>query len=152
MTLDETDKKILRILQQNAKLSHKQIGDAVNRSATPVYERIRKMEEAGVVKGYVALVDHKKVGRSLVVFTAVHLDRHEHEVIKAFEKEIVHAEEVMECYHMTGTDDYLLKVAVRDMDEYQQFIVEKLSRLRNIGTVRSSFVMTEIKHETAFKV
>lgn len=152
MTLDDTDKKILRILQRNAKLSHKQIGDAVNKSATPVYERIRKMEEAGIVKGYVALVDPRKVGKALIVFTAVHLDRHEHDAIKDFEREIGKAEEVMECYHMTGTDDYLLKVAVHDMDEYQHFIVEKLSRLQNIGTVRSSFVMTEIKHETAVNV
>ncbi len=150
MQLDITDLKILNLLQQNAKLTTKELAEKVNKASTPVYERIRKMEQEGYIKQYVALLDARKIGKSLIAFTTVQLKQHEHTMIKSFEQDIMVFDEVMECYHMTGTDDYMLKVIVRDMDDYQHFIVNKLSKISNIGTVRSSFVMTEVKHETAF--
>lgn len=152
MLLDPTDIKILTLLQANAKLSNKQIADQVNKSVTPVYERIRKMEQSGLIKKHVSLVDHRILGKTLVAFTTVQLRQHEHDMLKSFEREIVKSDEVMECYHMTGTDDYLLKIVISNMDDYQNFIVNRLAKLPNIGTVKSSFVMTEVKHETAFKL
>lgn len=148
--LDDTDWQILTLLQENAKLTNKEIADKVGKSSTPVYERIKRLEQQGYIKQYVAILDKRKIDRSLTVFTSVQLKQHEHDMLQQFEKEIVTLSEVMECYHMTGMDDYLLKVAVKDMDEYQNFIVHKLAKLPNIATVRSSFIMTEVKHETAY--
>ncbi len=150
ITLDDIDWKILSLLQHDAKLTNKEIADKVGMTSTPVYERIKRLEQQGYIKQYVALLDKRKINKSLTVFTSVQLKQHEHDVLLQFEREIVTLDEVMECYHMTGIDDYLLKVAVKDMDEYQNFIVNKLAKLPNIATVRSSFIMTEIKHETAF--
>lgn len=150
MQLDDTDLKILTLLQLNAKLTNKEIADKVGKSSTPVYERIKRIEQTGLIKQYVALLDKRKINRSLMAFTTVQLKQHEHQMLKSFEKEIVAFDEVMESYHMTGTDDYMLKVIVKDMDEYQNFIVNKLAKLTNIATVHSSFVMTEIKSNTAF--
>jgi len=152
MTLDNTDKKILELLQENARMPIKQIGEKVHKASTAVYERVRKMEEQGVIKKNVALLDPKKIGRGLIAFTAVELKQHSHTMIKTFEKNILKFGEIMECFHMTGSDDYLLKVMVRDMDEYQEFVVNKLSKMSNIGKVKSAFVMTEVKHDTAFRL
>lgn len=148
--LDNIDWQILTLLQQDAKVTNKEIADKVGKASTPVYERIKRMEQQGYIKQYVAILDKRKIDRSLTVFTSVQLKQHEHDMLLQFEKEIVTLNEVMECYHMTGMDDYLLKVAVKDMDEYQNFIVHKLAKLPNIATVRSSFIMTEVKHETAY--
>lgn len=150
MVLDEADRNILRYLQYDARLTNKEIADKLGKSVTPVYERIRRLEREGVIRRYVALVDRQKVGISLLAYTNVQLKEHSYQMLKAFEKAVVKLEEVMECNHMTGSYDYLLKIGVRDMQEYQDFIINKLSRLANIGTVQSSFVMTEIRHETAF--
>jgi DNA-binding Lrp family transcriptional regulator len=147
--LDDTDRKILHYLQYDAKLTNKEIADKLGKSVTPVYERIRRMEREGIIRNYVVLVDRHKVGISLLAYTNVQLKEHSYQMLKAFEKAVVKLEEVMECNHMTGSYDYLLKIGVRDMQEYQEFIINKLSRLANIGTVQSSFVMTEIKQETA---
>jgi Lrp/AsnC family leucine-responsive transcriptional regulator len=147
--LDDTDRKILLYLQYDAKLTNKEIADKLGKSVTPVYERIRRMEREGMIRRYVALVDRHKAGISLLAYTNVQLKEHSYQMLKAFEKAVVKLEEVMECNHMTGSYDYLLKIGVRDMQEYQEFIINKLSRLANIGTVQSSFVMTEIKQETA---
>ena len=148
--LDETDRKILWYLQYDARLTNKELADKLGKSVTPVYERIRKLEREGFIKRYVALVDRQKAGISLLAYTNVQLKEHSYQMLKAFEKAVVKLEEVMECNHMTGSYDYLLKIAVPDMQAYQDFIINKLSRLANIGTVQSSFVMTEIKQETAF--
>ncbi|WP_256006780.1 Lrp/AsnC family transcriptional regulator [Pedobacter deserti] len=152
MEIDKIDRMILNLLQQDAKLSNKQVAERVNKSVTPVYERIKKMEQSGLIKRYVTMLNNRHIDKTLVAFTTVQLKEHEHGMLKRFEKEIVKSSEVMECYHMTGTDDYMLKVLVKDMDEYQDFIVNRLAKLTNIGTVRSSFVMTEIKHETSFEL
>lgn len=152
MQLDATDLKILALLQRDAKLTTKEVADKVGKSTTPVYERIKRLEQEGYIRQYVAMLNGRKIGRGLMAFTTVQLKQHEHIMLKDFEKEIVAFDEVMECYHMTGTDDYMLKVAVQDMDQYQNFIVNKLAKLTNIATVHSSFVMTEIKHQTAYTI
>ncbi len=152
MNLDKTDIQILDLLQSDALLTNKELADKLGKSVTPVYERIRRLEKEGYITRYCAIVNRNKIGKTLVAFTNVQLKQHAQSILLNFEKAIVKFEEVMECYHMTGVYDYLLKVVVTDMTAYQDFIVNKLARLTDIGTVQSSFIMTEVKHETAYKI
>jgi Lrp/AsnC family transcriptional regulator, leucine-responsive regulatory protein len=152
MILDKTDIRLLELLQADARLTTKELADKLGKTITPVYERKRRLENEGFITRYTAIVDKNKIGKSLVAFTNVQLRQHAQQILLNFEKTIVKFEEVMECYHMTGVYDYLLKVAVTDMAAYQDFIVNKLAKLTDIGTVQSSFVMTEVKHETAYKI
>ncbi len=148
--LDETDKDILRYLQQDAKLTTKELASRLNLSPTPVYERIRRLEDQGVIKKYVALVDREKVGRDLMVLCNIRLKEHAQEAGAKFVKAIVGMSEVVECLNISGDYDFLIKVVVSDMREYQSFIMNKLASLENIGSTQSIFVMGEIKNETAF--
>lgn len=148
--LDSTDISILQLLQHDARLTNKEIADKLGKTVTPVYERIKWLEQEGYIQRYVAVLDKNKIDKNLVAFTNVQLKEHSHAMLKVFEKDIVKFEEVMECYHMTGLYDYLLKIVVKDMNEYQGFIVNKLAKLPNIGTVQSSFIMTEVKYGTAY--
>lgn len=150
--LDATDIQILHLLQHDARLTNKEIADKLGKTTTPVFERIKRLEKEGFIQRYVAVLDKHKIDKPLVAFTNVQLKEHAHDMLKDFEKTIVAFDEVMECYHMTGMYDYMLKIVVKDMHEYQDFIVNKLARIPNIGTVQSGFVMTEIKHETAYKL
>ncbi|HWR33640.1 MAG TPA: Lrp/AsnC family transcriptional regulator [Chitinophagaceae bacterium] len=150
--LDQTDVRILQFLQSDARLTNKEIADKLGKTVTPIYERIKWLEQEGYILRYVAVLDKYKIDKNLTAFTNVQLKEHSHPMLKAFEKDIVKFDEVMECNHMTGIYDYLLKVVVKDMNEYQSFIVNKLAKLYNIGTVQSGFVMTEVKHETAYTI
>ncbi len=150
--LDQTDVRILQLLQHDARLTNKEIADKLGKTVTPIYERIKWLKQEGYIQRYVAVLDKNKIDKSLVAFTNVQLKEHSHPMLKAFEKDIVKFDEVMECYHMTGLYDYLLKIVVKDMNEYQGFIVNKLAKLSNIGTVQSSFIMTEVKYETAYTI
>jgi Lrp/AsnC family leucine-responsive transcriptional regulator len=150
--LDQTDIRILLLLQSDARLTNKEIADKLDKTVTPIYERIKWLEQQGYIHRYVAVLDRNKIDKGLVAFTNVQLKEHSHPMLKAFEKDIVKFGEVMECYHMTGVYDYLLKIVVKDINEYQDFIVNKLAKLQNIGTVQSGFVMTEIKFEMAYSI
>lgn len=150
--LDMTDRRILNILQENAKLANKEIAARLNMTTTPVYERIKKLEEGGYIKKYVALVDKEKLGFSLVAFCDVSLKEHSRAYLMKFENEVGSLVEVIKCYHIAGMYDYLLKVVVKDMAAYQDFIVNKLAALDNIGNVQSSFVMKEIKYTTSLLI
>ncbi|MBE2229661.1 MAG: Lrp/AsnC family transcriptional regulator [Chitinophagaceae bacterium] len=152
MKLDKTDIRLLELLQADALLTTKELADKLGKTVTPVYERKKRLEQEGYILKYTAIVDKDMIGRSLVAFTNVQLKQHAQHILLNFEKAIVKFEEVMECYHMTGVYDYLLKVVVSDMAAYQDFIVNKLARLTDIGTVQSSFMMTEVKHETAYRI
>lgn len=144
--LDATDKKILQLLQEDAKYTHKEIAAQLHLTTTPVYERIKRMEREGVIQQYVALVDRKKIQLSLMAFCNVSLKEHSTNYLVQFEQDIQLLPEVVECYHIAGLFDYLLKVLVKDMDTYQLFVSKKLAALENIGRVQSAFVMTEIKY------
>ncbi len=150
--LDAIDLRILKLLQQNAKLTNKEIAATIGMTITPVYERIKRMEESGFIRSYVALLDKEKMGFALVAYCNVSLKQHTQAYLENFEKEIRAIPEVTECYHIAGMYDYLLKAVVKDMQAYQQFIVNKLAKLDNIGTVQSSFVMKEIIEYTALPV
>ena len=152
MPLDQTDRHILQLLQHDARLTNKEIADKLGKSISPVYERIKWLEQEGYITRYVGLADRNKLGLHLVAFTNVQLKEHAQSMLQAFEREVVKLPEVLECYHMTGMYDYLLKVVVTDMNQYQDFIVNKLAKLPNIGTVQSSFIMTEVKYELAYPV
>lgn len=150
--LDKLDKHILHLLQNDSSLNTKEIADKVGLSVTPTYERIKRMEKRGVIEKYVALLNKQKVGKDLVVYCNVSLQVHSKSLLKKFEQAMAKLDEVMECYHTAGTFDYLLKVVANDMSNYQDFITNKLAATENIGHVQSSFVMTEVKHKTDFKI
>jgi Lrp/AsnC family transcriptional regulator, leucine-responsive regulatory protein len=151
-SLDNDDLRILQLLQHDARLTNKEIADKIGKSVSPVYERIRKLQEEGIIMQYVAVLDKKKINKPLTAYTNVQLKEHADHMMKTFEKEVIKIPEVMECYHMTGQFDYLLKVAIRDMDEYYDFIINKVAKLPNVGTVQSFFVLFEAKKETAYRI
>ncbi|MBK7375467.1 MAG: Lrp/AsnC family transcriptional regulator [Chitinophagaceae bacterium] len=147
---DLADKRILMLLQHDARLTTKEIADKLGKSVTAVYERIRRLEKEGYISGYVAILNRELIEKRLVAFANVQLKEHAHLMLKDFEKSVVKLAEVMECHHMTGSYDYLLKIVVDDMGAYHDFILNKLAKLANIGTVQSSFIMTEVKYGTAY--
>ena len=146
--LNETDRKLLQILQQNSQLSTKEIASQLNLSVTPVYERIKKLERKGVISKYVALVNGPAVGQTMLAFCNIQLKEHSKQFLVTFEKEILKIGEVICCWHIAGMYDYLLKVVVADMAQYENFVKNKLAALDNISNVQSSFVMTEVKCTT----
>ncbi|KOF01426.1 AsnC family transcriptional regulator [Roseivirga seohaensis subsp. aquiponti] len=144
--VDKIDKQILRLLQLDAKKTTKEIAADLGLTTTPVHERIKKLEREGYIQQYSIRIDRKKVGLMMMAFCSVSLKNHERAFIEKFEQDIQLLDEVIDCYHIGGMFDYLLKVLVPDMDAYQHFISKKLADLDNIGNVQSSFVMSEIKH------
>ena len=143
--LDQKDLAILKLLQQNARITVKEISDKIHLSTTPVHERIKRMEETGVIKQYATLVDHAKVKKNLMVICYVSLKQHNKTAGAKFIKAIHEMNEVIECYNISGEFDFMLKVVVENMDAYYDFHVNKLSEVENIGNVQSSFVMGIIK-------
>lgn len=152
MQLDALDSKLLKLLQQDSKQTNKELSLQLNLSVTAVYERIKKLEKSGVIKQYVALIDKDKVNKSLTVFCQIKLMQHAKEFVVKFEKEVVALPEVMECYHVSGEYDYLLKILVKDMAEFREFMVTKLTTLQHIGSTQSSFSINEVKLETVLNI
>ncbi len=146
--MDEIDKKILNLIQNDAKLTTKFISLKLNLSATAVYERIRKLEREEIIAGYVGILNKKKIKRSFVVFCNVKLLQHTKEFIIVFEKEVNLLEEVLECFHVSGDYDYILKICVEDMEAYREFMVTKLTTLQHIGSTHSTFMIDEVKSST----
>lgn len=144
--MDQTDKKITDMLARNAKLRIKEIAGELGMSTTPVFERIKKLERAGVIEGYHARINPEKTGKVLPAICAISLQEHKTAFLDTFEKEIVKFDEVEECYHVAGQFDYLLKIRTTDMQAYREFVTRKLASLDNIARVQSSFIMTEVKH------
>src|SRR5699024_3164464 len=149
MKLDSIDKGILRELQKDCKQTQKALSVKLNLSVTAIYERIRKLERSGVIKQYVALIDKDKVNLGLLVFCQIKLSKHIQENITDLENEISELEEVVECYHLSGEADYLLKVYVRDMEHFRDFMITKLTAIQHIGNSQTSFSIHEVKNSTA---
>jgi Lrp/AsnC family transcriptional regulator, leucine-responsive regulatory protein len=143
--LDQKDLAILKLLQHNARITVKEISDKVHLSTTPVYERIKWMEETGVIKQYATLVDHSKVKKGLMVICYVSLKQHNKTAGAKFIKAINEMDEVIECYNISGEFDFMLKVVAENMDSYYDFHVNHLSEIENIGNVQSVFVMGIVK-------
>ncbi len=143
--LDSKDLAILRLLQENARITVKEIADKIHLSTTPVHERIKRMEESGVIKQYATLVDYTKVKKGLMVICYVSLKQHSKDAGDKFIKTIQELNEVIECYNISGEFDFMLKVVSEDMNGYYDFHVNKLSQIENMGHVQSVFVMGIIK-------
>ena len=150
--LDAVDIKILEVLQGDARITTKALADQLNLSTTPVFERVKRLEREGLIKKYVALVDNKKLGLRLIAFISISLTKHSRSYLEKFGNEVEQYPEVMECYHIAGNYDFLLKVVVRSMEVYETFVLTKLSTIANLGQVQSSFVLSENLHTTAYKV
>ncbi|MAD96215.1 MAG: AsnC family transcriptional regulator [Flavobacteriaceae bacterium] len=150
--LDQTDKKLVNLIQENSKQSTKQLALQLNLSVTAVYERIKKLEKEQVIRKYVALINKQKIDKSFLVFTHVKLTQHSKNNIRSFEKEILKLEEVSECFHVSGDYDYIIKVYLKDMEAYRDFMVTKLTAIPNIGSTHSSFAIEEVKNSTHIQV
>jgi len=145
VVLDQKDLAILKLLQYNARVTVKEISDKVNLSTTPVYERIKWMEETGVIKQYATLIDPAKLNKRLMVIVYVSLKQHNKIAGSKFVKAINEMNEVVECYSISGEFDFMLKILVEDMNAYYDFHVNRLSEMENIGNVQSVFVMGTVK-------
>lgn len=145
IALDEKDLGILRLLQEDAKMTIRDIASRMNLSATPVYERIRKMELAGVIQQYAAIIDPRKIDKGLTVLCYISLKEHGKRAGSKFIRDIMNFPEVTECLNISGQFDFMLKLQVKDMNAYYEFNVNKLGELDNIGHMESVFVMSVIK-------
>ena len=151
--LDRYDKAILDILQKNGRITNQELAEAIKLSPSPTLRRVRQMEEDGLIDGYVALLNAKKLGLTLMAFIGISMDKHIPERFEKLETTLASYPEVLECHLITGQDaDYLLKVIVRDMDSYQQFLLNKLTRIEGVTGVHTSFVMKSPIHSTALPV
>ena len=148
MNLDDIDKKLLLMLQTDAKKTTKALSLKLNLSVTAVYERIKKLEKEGVIEKYVALLNASKIDRNFVVFCHLKLIQHTKEFISKFESQIIKLPEVLECHHVSGDYDYILKILVKDMAAYRSFLVTKLTTLEHIGSTHSTFMISEVKKTT----
>lgn len=146
MELDDKDKQLVKLLQEDCKKTTKEYADNLQLSKTAVYERIRRLERTGVITGYVALLDKEKVQRDFTVLCHIKLVQHTKENVLRFEREILKLEEVSECFHVSGDYDYILKVNVKNMKKYREFMVTKLTAISNIGSTQSSFSIREVKY------
>ena len=150
--LDNKDLQILDLLQRNSNYSVKEIGEKIGLSFTPTYERIKHLEKNGTIEKYAAVLNRKKIGVDLVAYCNVTIRNQSKKSLDEFEQEIVKYEEVQEVLSLSGTYDFMLKILVEDMASYQDFVMNKLSSIENIGNTHSIFVMGEIKHSTALAI
>ena len=146
-TLDSKDMEILRALQHNARLSNKELSAKVHLSTTPTYERVKRLEKLGFIKEYATILDEAKVNKGFAVFCSIKLRRINSEYANAFTDMIKKVPEVTECYNISGSFDYLMRVQVPDMRSYQKLLLEVVGRHENIDSMESTFVMEEIKHD-----
>ena len=144
--LDAIDRKLLAALQSDARLTVLQLAERVGLSPSPCARRVRLLEERGVITGYVALVDQRQVGLPVSVFASVKLERQREEELDRFARAVTRWPEVLDCYLITGAQDFLLRVVVRDLDAYERFLKEKLTRLEGVSSIQSSFALGQVKH------
>ena len=152
MKLDATDKRILEMLQEDAKMNVKEMAEVLNLSKTPIYDRIKRLEKEGVIDRYVAVLNRDKLESSMVVFCSVSLESQKLDAIQAFGKAIDKIPEVQECYLMGGESDFLLRVVVKDLHAYHQFSSGKLAALPNVSQIQSSFVLHVEKRSTGIPI
>jgi Lrp/AsnC family leucine-responsive transcriptional regulator len=146
------DRQIVEILQEQGRISNVQLAERVGLSPPAVLERVRKLEEKNVITGYTALVDNKKVGLGTEAFVAVSLNLHQKDSIENFHEFVGACSSVRECYHIAGTDDYLLKVYTRDIDDYEKFLLHSLTRIKGIDRVKTMFVLSTLKREISVPI
>lgn len=150
--IDAVDRKILTLLQSDAHTTSERLGLAAGLSPSPCARRVRNLEAAGVIKGYVAVVDQVKVGLPVSVFASIKLERQREEELERFTKAVARWPEIVECYLMTGRQDYLLRIVVKDLEAYERFLKQKLTRLEGVASIESSFALGQIKHSHALPI
>ena len=150
--MDAIDKKLVGYLQQDAKKTTKELSLKLNLSVTAVYERIKKLEREGIISKYVALLDKKKIDKGFMVICHIKLVQHNVDSVTTFEKEVVKLDEVLECFHVSGDYDYIIKIYVKDMEAYREFMLTKLTTLQHIGSTHSVFMIGEVKNTTVFSI
>ncbi|MBZ0245645.1 MAG: Lrp/AsnC family transcriptional regulator [Cyclobacteriaceae bacterium] len=146
--LDTTDKRLLELLQKDAKTNAKELASQLNLTKTPIYERMRRYDREGIIKKYVAVLDTTKIKSSMVVFCSVSLESQKLSAIESFGKAVNRIPEVIECYLMGGVNDFLLKVVVEDLEAYHKFSSGILAALPNVSQIRSTFVLNEVKRSS----
>lgn len=149
MVLDELDRRILERLQENARISNADLSREVGLSPSPCLRRVRDLENSGVIRGHVSLVDATRVGLPISVFVQVTLERQVEQALEEFERSVMQRPEVMECYLMTGDSDYLLRVVVADIAAYEGFLKDHLTRVPGVAAIKSSFALNQVKYRTA---
>jgi Lrp/AsnC family transcriptional regulator, leucine-responsive regulatory protein len=153
MEIDKYDRAILARMQHDGRISNQELADSINLSPSPCLRRVRALEEEGVIRGYVALLNARKLGLNLMAFIQVSMDKHTPDRFDAFESAVRDDPEVLECHLITGqAADYLLKVIVTDMEAYQHFLLQKLTRIEGVTGVHSSFVLKSPVTKTALPV
>jgi len=153
MQLDRTDKRILRELQSNGRMSNQELAEKVGLSPSPCLRRVKQLEDEGIIKGYVALVDPAKLGLKMMALIQIRMDRHTPERFAEFEKTIMEYSQVMECILITGqTADYQVKVIVEDMEQYQDLLLNRITPLPGVSDVHSSFILRQVVSSTALPI
>jgi Lrp/AsnC family transcriptional regulator, leucine-responsive regulatory protein len=152
VALDEIDRQILRLLQRNGRMTNAALAEAVGLTATPMLQRIKKLEQRGVIRGYAALVDPSSVGRGTTAYVLVKQSVHDLETHARFIEAMGQFSEVLECRHIAGEEDFLLKVVVRDIAEYERFLLHRLTKVSGIDRVKTIFVLSTSKEETAVPI
>lgn len=147
--LDAIDLKILAALQDDADVSNIDLADRVGLSPSPCLRRVRMLEEAGIIRKRVTLLDARSIGLAVNVFVNVTLEKQIRERLRDFEKEVVKRPEVVECYLMTGESDYLLRVVVPDLESYEKFLKQHLTRIPGVASIKSSFALNQVQYRTA---
>lgn len=150
--LDIIDKKLINLLQQDSKQTTKKLSLQLNLSVTAVYERVKKLENQKVIEKYVAIVNKNRIEKSFLVFCHIKLMQHSKEYLNTFEYEVLKLEEISECFHVSGDYDYILKIYVKDMDAYRNFVVTKLTAIKHIGSTHSTFAIEQVKNTTAIQL
>lgn len=148
-SLDKIDKKILQELQLNARISNQELGERVGLSPTPCARRVKNLEQCGIVKGYAAIVDEAQMGYGFSVFVSVQLDHQTDDRLLKFEAEIAEFPEVMDCWLMTGNRDYLLRLAIADLTEFERFLTGRLTKVEGVASLESSIPIRRVKEQRA---
>jgi Lrp/AsnC family transcriptional regulator, leucine-responsive regulatory protein len=147
--LDAVDRRLLAALQNDGRLTATELAARAGLTTSPCLRRLRRLEDTGVIRGYAALVDQKKVGLPVSVFVSIKLERQREEDLNRFEEAVRRCPEVVECYLMTGQRDYLLRVVARDLADYERIIKETLTRIEGVASIESSFALSQVKHSNA---
>ena len=148
MVLDDTDRRILNILQEDARITNVQLSTKVGISPPATLERVKRLENSGIIRKYAALVNPEKIDKNTFALVSVSLSMHQLSTIEVFAKEIKKLDEVLECYHVTGNSDFFLKIAVKDIQEYEKFILEKFTKIKGVNKINTSFILSTFKYKT----
>ncbi len=150
--MDQTDHKIIRELQSNGRLTNQELAERVNLSPSPCLRRLKALEKSGIIKGYCAIVDQKKYGLPVTVFVRIKLQHHTEDAVNGFEHAIQNIAEIMECHLMTGDWDYLMRVVVGSLEEYERFTRQRIHKIDGVAAIETSFAFGEVKRATTFPV